>query len=286
MRCLLILSIVLALSVPDSRAQDVRKPEVAGAFYPTDAHALTDSIRLYTKGAPRDSVIHGRVFGVIAPHAGYIYSGRTQAKSYQALSGHHFTTAIILGPSHRGTFSGAALHHALAWETPLGRLQVDTAMEREITRACPFIKTLDSAFDKEHSVEDQLPFIQQTLGRVRIVPIACGAMDLPELLTLGRVLARLASDSIVIIASSDMSHYQTLSRTLDRDWIATQDILAMDPEKTFTDIIQTRVSELCGYAPVVALMFAAEAAGCNARVLGYSSSVWATGDTTRVVGYG
>lgn len=286
MRCFLILSIALALSYSALHAQDVRKPEVAGAFYPADARALTDSIALYTKGVAHDSALHGRVFGIIAPHAGYIYSGRTQARSYQALSGHHYTTAIIIGPSHRGTFDGAALHHALAWETPLGRLQVDTSIERAIARACPFVKIIDSAFDKEHSVEDQLPFVQQTLGNARIVPIACGAMDLPQLLTLGRTLARLASDSLVIIASSDMSHYQTLSRTLARDWLATQDILAMDPEKTFADIIQTHTCELCGYAPVVALMFAAEAAGCDARVLGYSNSVWATGDTTRVVGYG
>lgn len=270
------------------RAQEIRKPEVAGSFYPMDASALKDSIAVYMQHAQRDTTF-ANTFGAIIPHAGYVYSGRIAAKAYHALAARHVRTVILLGPSHRGSFEGAALHHATMWETPLGRLQLDTAAQREIAQACPFVKVMDSAFAQEHSVEDQVPFVQQTFGNVKIVPIACGWMQPTQLLALGRVLERIVRerhDSVLIIASSDMSHYQTMTKTLDRDWLATQDILSMDPDKTYSDIIQRKSCELCGYAPAVALMYAAEYAGCNAHALGYSTSAWATGDTSRVVGYG
>jgi AmmeMemoRadiSam system protein B/AmmeMemoRadiSam system protein A len=283
---LIIIAFLLSIQ-PVAKAQDVRKPEVAGLFYPLDASALSDSINRYLATAP--SRLSGdRLLGIIAPHAGYEFSGQTAAQVYRQIDPQKVRTVFVLGPSHKQTYQGAALHHASAWETPLGILRVDTAAEREILNKCPFVHTIDSAFTKEHSVEDQLPFIQKSLGNVSIVPIAMGAMQMNDLFALSSAIWRIVQEShgsAIVVASSDMSHYQTLARTLARDSVATTDVISLDADKLAGDI-ERGTAELCGYASVITLMMIAEQAGAEPRLIAYSNSARTTRDTNRVVGYG
>jgi AmmeMemoRadiSam system protein B/AmmeMemoRadiSam system protein A len=271
-----------------SSAQTIRQPETAGAFYPAGSKALTDSLDAYlAEPMKRPAGSDRPIIGMIVPHAGYQFSGRLAAHAYRQLADRDIKTVIVLGPSHRQSYSGAALHSASAWQTPLGTLQVDTALEHSIQKACPFVHTIDSAFTKEHSIEDQLPFIQKVLGHPKIVPIAMGAMQFGEEQQLASALAKLPGlgKEIVIIASSDMSHYLTQSQTVIRDSIAFVDVIQMDPDQLAKDEAAKR-TEFCGEMGVLTLMLTAEQLGGQSVFLGYTNSALITGDTTRVVGYG
>jgi AmmeMemoRadiSam system protein B/AmmeMemoRadiSam system protein A len=279
----------ISFSAISSTGQTIRGPEVEGAFYPADPKALADTIDSYmVEPFTRPAATARPWVGLIVPHAGYQFSGRLAANAYRQLAGHEVTTFIILGPSHHQTYSGAALHSATMWQTPFGRLEVDTAVERALQAACPFVHTIDSAFTKEHSIEDQIPFIQKIMGRPKIVPIAMGAMQFGEEYKLATALSKLdgvADGHIVVIASSDMSHYLTQSQTLRRDSIAFTDVMRLDPDQLARDEA-SKATEFCGDMGVITLMLMAELRGAQPVFLGYSNSALSTGDTTKVVGYG
>ncbi len=269
-------------------AQEIRKPEVAGSFYPSEAKALSDSVNHFLKW-PRTVYPGGDgLLGIVAPHAGYQFSGQTAGLAYSQLLGRKVRTVFVLGPSHRQSYRGIAFHHADSWETPLGRIRVDTAIEKEILGIYHPSQLLDSAFSREHSIEDQLPFIQQVLGDVHIVPIAMGAMQLSDFAALSAILSKLLESyngTAIVIASSDMSHYKSASQTLARDSVAIKDVLTLDPDKLAADL-DNGDAEFCGYGPVLTLMMVAERSGATPHFIGYSNSSQATGDTSRVVGYG
>ena len=286
-RTLIILA-ALVVSVT-ANAQSIRKAEVAGLFYPVDASALSDSIDRYLHIAGSHELIDGDVLGIIAPHAGYQFSGQTAGLSYHQIANRKIKTVFVLGPSHTQSYSGVALHHATRWETPIGSLQVDTAIERTIMDNCFFVHYVDSAFAKEHSVEDQLPFIQKVFGsEVRIVPIAFGQSNMDQFRDLGSALLRIieaSNGTAIVVASSDMSHFLGARQTHERDSIAVSDVGAMDIDKLRSDIAAGNC-EFCGYAPVFTLMYMAERSSAKSHFIGYSNSAMATGDTSRVIGYG
>jgi AmmeMemoRadiSam system protein B/AmmeMemoRadiSam system protein A len=269
-------------------AAPVKKPVFAGSFYPADSVSLQTVVDGYLRDAERVGDVPPGVFAVIAPHAGYIYSGKTAAYSYNAARGKGITTVILLGPSHRSSFSGIALYPSGTWETPLGKVPVDTAMGRKMASLCGAVKDNPGAFDEEHSLEVQLPFLQRTLKDFKIVPLLTGAVERKDVETLSDSLATILKQhrgKVLLVVSSDMSHYHTYSEAVRMDSSTLRFVADLDAAGLI-DGLAKRQNELCGATAVVASMMAAAKLGAQAQVLHYTNSGDTAGDRTKVVGYG
>jgi AmmeMemoRadiSam system protein B/AmmeMemoRadiSam system protein A len=269
---------------------DVRKAVFAGSFYPSDPAALSRTVDSLLKEEgtqtfrPKDPIV-----GIMAPHAGYQYSGRTAAHAYSTIKGGPYSTVIILGGSHRVPFKGIAVYPGGSWESPLGRVPVNEAVAGSILKSCAaFARVYPQAFQMEHSLEVQLPFLQKTLKGFSIVPIVMGRMDTKEYeelaVALTAVLNREAGKAL-IIASSDMSHFHSYDTASRRDKQTLEQIGKLDAARVLAGV-EKEEYELCGYQAVVTLMIVAKGRGGEATVLSYTNSGDSTSDRTRVVGYG
>jgi MEMO1 family protein len=254
---------------------NVRVPAVAGLFYPADACDLKAVIAQYLDAATPTGTVPK---AIIAPHAGYIYSGPVAATVYARLRPARGTIerVVLLGPSHRVGFRGLALSSADYFDTPLGRIAVDRDAIALI-RGLPQVSVSDAAHAQEHSLEVQLPFLQEVLGKFSLVPLAVGEARASEV---GEVLERLwgAAETLIVI-SSDLSHYhdyasaQTLDRTTSRA-IEALEADAIDYENA------------CGRVPVGGLLHIARKKGMTARTIDLRNSGDTAGPRDRVVGYG
>jgi MEMO1 family protein len=251
-----------------------RPPAVAGSFYPGDAPRLRADVRhlLDAVAAPAAETPKA----LIAPHAGYVYSGSVAATAYaqiRSLRG-RVKRVVLLGPCHRVAVRGLALPGVERFETPLGTIAVDADAVRSL-RALPQIVESAAAHDQEHSLEVHLPFLQETLGEFTLVPLAVGAASAEEV---AEVLDRLwGGDETLIVVSSDLSHYlpyQTAQRT---DGQTVRDILALDPRIDH--------HHACGATPVNGLLLVARRRGLAPRLLDLRNSGDTAGDRNRVVGY-
>jgi len=267
----------------------VRKPAFAGSFYPGEGPALARTIDGYMKeaGSKKDRA-SAPVFGIIAPHAGYQYSGRVAAYAYNQVKGKPYTTVILMGPTHRVPLSGAAIYPAGLWETPLGRVQVDHDIAKKLAGRCTFMKNYPLAFEREHSLEVQVPFLQQALKDFKIVPIVMGMMEGPDYRALADALCELLKQhagKILIVASSDMSHFHNYREASRMDRLALKLIGDLDTEALAAGLAKNDY-ELCGSQAVLTLMMVAKKAGGEAKVLHYANSGDVIEDKNRVVGYG
>jgi len=273
----------------------IRRPTQAGAFYEGDAKALKTQIETcflqelglkkqpYVKtGGPR------RIVGLICPHAGYMFSGAVAAKAYYELAQDGKPdTVVILGPNHTGYGSALSLMNEGVWRTPLGDVEVDGATANRIVQETRLVDVDDSAHRFEHSIEVQLPFLQYLYGsKFKFVPICFQIQDLSSALEVGNALVKiLANKNAVVIASSDMTHYETQGNATAKDKAALKAVEAMD-EKKFYSIIETRNVTACGYGPIAAVIAVAKGLGAKeAKLLCYKSSGDVTGDYSSVVGY-
>lgn len=274
----------------------IRLPAVAGAFYPADPNRLREAIRAcfqepsfgpgslpeVNEGGPR------RIFGLVCPHAGYPYSGYAAAKAYHALAvDGRPETAVLIGPNHHGYGEPLAAYAHGAWATPLGTVQVDEELARELIDASEYLDEDELAHEAEHSLEVQLPFLQTLYGsHLKIVPIVTAVLDRQAAVELGQALATtLAGRNAVVIASTDLSHYVSQEIAAARDQAALEAILALDPDQLFRSVYDLGIT-MCGVVPVASLLAAAAATGgLHARFLGYNTSGDVTGDKRRVVGY-
>ncbi len=267
----------------------VKKPVFAGSFYPGEKSVLARTIDGYLKETePQKGRTSARVFGIMSPHAGYQYSGRVAAYAYNQIKGKPYTTVILLGPTHRVPFSGIAIYPAGSWETPLGRVQVDHEIAGRLAEQCRSIKNYPVAFEREHSLEVQVPFLQQTLKDFRIVPIVMGMMEENDYRTLSDALIELLKQhagKILIVASSDMSHFHNYREANQMDKLTLKEIGELDTER-LADGLAKRRYELCGSQAVLTLMMVAKKINGEAKVLHYANSGDATDDRSRVVGYG
>ncbi len=276
-------------AAPQNTTTTVRKASFAGSFYPADRATLDKNVSGYLKAAEsKGNRTPAPIIGIIAPHAGYQYSGGVAGSAYSALKGGEYKTVILLGPSHQTWFKGVSVDLQSGWETPLGIVPVDHETARTLLERCKFAKPYTPAFQREHSLEVQLPFLQKTLGKFKIVPLATGSMDDDDYAALASVLASLVKDhprKILIVASSDMSHYHPydLAKTMDR--LALADMESLDVPKLTGDIRKGKC-ELCGLQAVVTLISVARSLGAEAHILSYANSGDVTGDRDRVVGYG
>lgn len=291
---LLAVALVFQFAAVSCRAADktkMRPAGVAGSFYPSDPAQLTADIDRYLKQAA-EPPLSGGVLAIIAPHAGYQFSGPVAAYSYAAIRGKTFRRVIVIAPSHFAAFSYSSVYDGDAYATPLGNVPVDKEFAARLAAADPSIKLGTAGHEggqqPEHSLEDQLPFLQRAIGSFQLVPIVMGDPSYDNSRALGMALAKLLAndDSTLIVASSDLSHYLTYDQAsrMDRGLLAS---VADGDFLTVSRNVELRVWYACGYGPIVAAMIAAEHLGATrAQLLKYANSGDITGDKSRVVGYG
>lgn len=260
----------------------VRLPAVAGRFYSSDARELARQIRQF---CPADTEkIAARA--CIVPHAGYMYSGHVAGAVYSSLR--IPSRCILLGPRHFPRGASMAILTEGTWRTPCGEAPVDSALARELARACPHLQEDAAAHEREHSLEVQLPFLQTLAKDFRFVPVVLAADRYPLLEDLGRAVARVVaaqSEPVLVIASSDMNHYEGDAITRTKDARAIDRILALDPRGLY-DTVRSEGITMCGYAAAVAMLVAMlELKGSEAKLVRYATSGDINGDRDEVVGY-
>jgi MEMO1 family protein len=273
----------------------VRRPTQAGSFYAGDAETLRaqiDSCFLHKFGPGKlpkvDLKGARRIVGLVCPHAGYMYSGPVAANAYYelALDGKP-DTVVVLGPNHTGYGSALALMDAGVWRTPLGDVEVDTLVAREIAQETRLVDVDESAHRYEHSVEVQLPFLQYLYGSAfKFIPVCFQLQDLASAEEVGNALVEvLAERNAVIIASSDFTHYEPQANAARKDNAALKAVEAMDAKQFFA-IIESQNVTACGYGPIATLITAAKGLlAKEAKLLQYKTSGDITGDKSSVVGY-
>jgi len=266
----------------------VRKPAVAGSFYPADKKELSLTLEKYLDMVSSEDKENEEIWGIIAPHAGYTYSASVAAHAYKKIKGKPYKTVIILASSHYMKYSGIAIYPDGAWETPLGRINVDTSLAKELQGRTRVLKTFATPFIPEHSIEAQLPFLQKTLENFKIVPILFGQeITDEEYSSLANELLNLVKSrlgEILIVASTDLSHYHEYSRAKIMDNIALKNIKDLELEKLETNL-QQRNCEMCGASAVITLMRIAEKFPTEIRILKYANSGDTVGEKNSVVGY-
>jgi len=274
----------------------IRRPTVAGQFYEGDAEALRAQIKncflndIGPKKLPNVNLHnHPRsIVGMICPHAGYVYSGPVAASAFYelALDGKP-DTVVLMGPNHTGYGSALSLMNEGVWRTPLGDVEIDFEMANKITRETSVIDVDELAHRYEHSIEVQLPFLQFLYGNTfKIVPICFLMQDYDSAVEVGRALEEvLAASNTVVIASSDMTHYEPAKTAAAKDQAALKAVTDMDA-KRFYETVETQNITACGYAPITALITYAKGVNVKeAKLLSYHNSGDITGDYSSIVGY-
>ena len=266
-------------------SEEVRKPAVAGSFYPGDSKTLSREVRDYLSKAAKEEMA-GEIVALVSPHAGYMYSGLVAAHAFKAVEGMKFDAVVILAPSHRVPFQGASVYDRGGYETPLGVLPIEKELCQKLKSESNLIQALSQAHSQEHSLEVQLPFLQEVLGKFPLVPMVMGSQDYRSCENVGKAIARaVKGKKVLLVASTDLSHYHPYARAVQLDRIILDDIQAFDAQKLSRDL-DTGKGEACGGGPVVSVMVAAKELGANrAQVLKYMNSGDVTGDRSGVVGY-
>jgi len=260
----------------------LRSAVVAGQFYPGRKEILLQTVdSLMTSTMPEQSAI-----ALMSPHAGYVYSGGVAGRTFSGVKIPE--EVIILGPNHHGRGHMAAVCASGEWETPLGRTKISAELAKRVLAECPMAAEDSVAHYPEHSLEVQLPFLQFRAPHTTIVPICISRLPLKVLLQLGDGLARAIlsrSTQPLIVASTDMTHYESGEIARQKDFLALERVLALDPEGLY-DVVQENRISMCGVLPTVVMLQAAIALGAhNAELIAYSNSGDVTGDQSEVVGY-
>ena len=260
----------------------VRHPAVAGRFYPNNPKTLRNDIQSYL--SPGAEVVPA--LGCVVPHAGYMYSGHVAGSVYAHLDIPE--RCIVLCPNHTGIGHPLSIMSHGVWETPLGTVPIDVELGGALIREFSVLTEDSDAHRTEHAIEVQLPFLQAKRPQFSFVPIAIGTRDYEALDELGRVIAEVVtarSERVLVIASSDMNHYESDQVTRVKDRKAIDRILALDPRGLY-DVVTTEDISMCGYGPTVAMLTAAKHSGATkAELIQYATSGDVSGDRQMVVGY-
>lgn len=260
----------------------IRRAAVAGTFYAGTRDRLRLQIEdLSPRGAARRPAI-----GVVVPHAGYIYSGRVAAAVYARVE--FPETFVILGPNHTGLGAGAAIMTYGQWETPFGPAPIDSDLGKAILAHSAVLEEDHLAHLREHSIEVQLPFLQYGQQPFRFVPICLFSHEYAACLNVGQAVARAVRDSgrrVLLVASTDMSHYVSRDEAAAKDRKAIDAILGLDPEALHRVVRREGIS-MCGFHPTTAMLVAAQALGATrAELVMYTDSGDVTRDLDQVVAY-
>ncbi len=261
----------------------VRRPAVAGRFYPGNPDDLRSEARSYLVTSSDKPI---RAIGCIAPHAGYMYSGHVAGAVFARVEIPE--RCIVLCPNHTGMGVPLAIVSEGAWETPLGDVGIDSQLAHALKRQFPALEDDAAAHRAEHAAEVELPFLQLQQPRLKFVPIALGTGRFEILAKLGEALADVIAaedDSVLIVASSDMNHYESDAVTRIKDHRAIERILSLDPHGLYEVVTQQNVT-MCGFGPAVAMLTAArKLGGKSAELVKYATSGDISGDRDMVVGY-
>jgi len=260
----------------------LRRPVVAGRFYSGSAAALKAEVEKYIKPCEAKK----KVLGVVSPHAGYVYSGPVAGDLFSQIVVPG--TAVILAPNHTGVGADFALWSSGHWRTPLGDVEVDEELADRLYTSCDLLEEDADAHHGEHSAEVQVPFLQYFNPGVRIVGIVIRSHKLDELKELGQRLAdgvKALRPDALIVASSDMTHYEPVAAAKQKDDLAIHKILGLDEDGLWHTVMKHRIS-MCGFAPTVAMLAACKALGAKkATLTKYQTSGDVSGDYDAVVGY-
>lgn len=259
-----------------------RKPAVAGQFYPLNPRTLQHELSSFLALDQQKQ----RAVGVVSPHAGYIYSGKVAGMVFSRVQ--IPPSVIILGPNHRGVGRDVAVATRGSWDMPLGQVPIDEELAATILDASKLAADDERAHAFEHSLEVQVPFIQQIRPDFRLVPIALGRLSLDQCLAFGADLASAISGragEVLIVASSDMTHYEPAEAAEKKDRAVIDRILRLDPGAVYEFVRDNRVT-MCGVIPVTIMLAAAKSLGATgAELIGYMTSGDTSGDYASVVGY-
>ncbi|OQX54536.1 MAG: AmmeMemoRadiSam system protein B [Candidatus Omnitrophica bacterium 4484_213] len=287
---LLILALFL-LNTSSLQAQEkemnkqIREPVVAGVFYPASPDRLKGEINNYLSKVASVKT-EEEIVAIISPHAGYEFSGGVAAYGFKAIEGKNFSTVIIIGPSHYVYFKGSSIYPEGYYRTPLGDVEIDKELAKKLINGSN-IRFYPPAHQREHSVEAQIPFLQTVLKDFKIVPIVMGNCSYQDCLDLGKAIAENIKDKrILIVASTDLSHFHPSKQAKPLDKITQNEIRRFNPRELYQKV-QTEECQLCGAMPVVATLIASKDLGADkVELLKYLHSGDVTGDNSRVVGYG
>jgi hypothetical protein len=261
----------------------MRQPAVADRFYPGSPQALSKAVTGLFPTAKTTKKT--KALAIVSPHAGYVYSGALAAETFFAVEIPE--TVIILGPNHHGQGAPVALS-TLTWDMPLGRVPVDREIADHLLEISQLIKIDETAHKFEHSLEVQVPFLQMLQKNLHIVPLVLSRISYPLCEEVAESLAETINGSdkdLLIVASSDMSHYEPRRVTEQKDRSALKCIERLDPYELYRTVLDNHIS-MCGVIPVVIAILAAKACGAKqSKLVGYTDSGYVSGDTDQVVGY-
>jgi AmmeMemoRadiSam system protein B len=263
----------------------LRRAAFAGSWYPRSQAAILAEVDGYLDAA-RPAAVAGRLIGLVSPHAGLHYSGPVAAFGYSLLRSRAPASVVLVGPAHRAAFEGVAVHARGSWETPLGQVAIDEDLAGALLDADRELFDDPAPHREEHSLEMQMPFLQRVMPGLRIVPMLMGTQSRSEVDALASALARaLTGRDAVLVASSDLSHYQPAALASRLDAEVVSDVQRLDAEGLMQRL-EARDNVACGGGPLVAVMKAARALGAErAAVLRYADSGDVGGDKSHVVGY-
>ncbi|MFO8057127.1 MAG: AmmeMemoRadiSam system protein B [bacterium] len=259
-----------------------RKPAVAGQFYPgTKADILTKLEGLTERVAEKEKAL-----GVMSPHAGWMFSGRGAGIVFSRVEIPQ--TVVVLCPNHRGAGADMAVMAEGVWELPSGNIEIESGFAGTLLDKCPSLSDDHRAHAAEHSLEVQLPFIQYFRPDFKLVPVSLGRVGLEECRELGTALSEAAAEygeEVLVVASTDMTHFESSASAEKKDKLALDRVRALDPEGLFNTVVKNRIS-MCGFLPVTAmLVYALERGASEASLIDYRNSGDVTGDYGEVVAY-
>src|SRR5579864_1363439 len=260
----------------------IRPPAVAGHFYPLNSKELAQNVDAFL--LPRAE--KNRALGCVVPHAGYIYSGHVAGALYSSLE--IPARLILMGPRHFPRGESLAILSEGSWASPLGEAKIDSALAAELKQEFPRVREDMVAHEREHSLEVQIPFLQRLRGDFQFVPIVLGTDRYGVLEELGHAVAKVVTaqgEPVLVVASSDMNHYESDAITRVKDERAIARVLALDPLGLY-DTVRAEEITMCGIAAAVVMLVAARDLGAtSAELVRYATSGDINGDREHVVGY-
>ncbi len=260
-----------------------RRPAVAGHFYPADPDQLRNELK---RCLSHQTTQKKKVIGIVSPHAGYIYSGAVAGEVYGQVE--IPDKLMVLSPNHTGEGEPFSIMPEGAWETPLGSAKIDSELASRFMKNCPLLQVDQEAHRSEHSLEVQIPFLQYLKKDFQFVPLTLSYIPFEHCRKIGLALAQTikeSKDPILIVASSDMNHYESQKIAEEKDFLAIKKIEALDPEGLYETVRKNGIS-MCGIIPTTVMLVAAKELGAKkGELIKHATSGNVTGDYGSVVGY-
>lgn len=264
----------------------IRKPAVAGMFYPGNSETLEREVAVFLESAHPERNVN-EIYGLVAPHAGYMYSGGVAARAYRQVMDRDYDVVVVISPSHHVYFEKISVYDGDYYETPLGLVPVEKDLSLALADADPQIIYSSIGHEgQEHALEVQLPFLQHVLEDFKLIPVVMGNQNLENIIALSEGLSKvLQGQKALIVASSDLSHYHSYDEAVRMDSIVVAHINNYTEENLYDDLV-SGVCEMCGGGPVISMMKACRNLGADkSKVILYRNSGDVTDERSQVVGY-